>query len=66
MWAKEAVLQPSFTLAGLAPGPLFTHGLRRALYSCAASQLFVGPLLHFLLAFKVATQPSKAAFKELG
>jgi hypothetical protein len=33
--------------SGLACVPLFTHGLRRWLYSGAASRLLVGPLLHF-------------------
>ena len=37
----------------LAP-PLFTHGLRRGLYFCAASRLFADSLLH-LFASKVAT-----------
>ena len=31
----------SFALSGLAVFPLFTHGLRRGLYSCAASRLKV-------------------------
>ena len=43
----------SFAPLGLARGRLFTHGLRRGLYSCAASR-HCGSLLHFLFASKVA------------
>ena len=46
----------SFAPSGLAvQSAKFTHGLRRGLYSCAASRLFWDLLLHYLLASKVAT-----------
>jgi len=52
----ESVSQPLSPLRGSSAAPLFPHGLRRGLDSCAASRFFVDPLLHFLLVSKVVTQ----------
>ena len=40
--AQRLCHNPSFAPSGLARGPLFTHGLRPGLYSCAATRLFCG------------------------
>jgi len=55
-WAlRDCVTTPSFGPSGLARDLLFTHGLRRGLYFCAASRLFVDLRLRFFLASDVAT-----------
>ena len=59
---NETVSRLLFRTFGAAPLPLFTHGLRRGLHSCAASRL-QSQRDHFLFRRQVVTVPEWRFFK---